>query len=132
MSEIRGYIPSESSFAFTTYKEPPVSAAKRATRSSNSSSKTESSSEGRAPITGGSRASRYERNISELNKTVGSAGGISWFMPLVVRAGGGGGDASISTRKVDESVIVFIEDLLDLGDSFPQICLGGVLRWVVK
>jgi hypothetical protein len=54
-------------------------------------------------------------------------------MPLVVRAGGGGGgDASISTHKVDESMIVFIEDLLDLGDSFPQIRLGGVLRWVVK
>jgi hypothetical protein len=55
-------------------------------------------------------------------------------MPLVVRAGGGG-DVSISTRKVDESVIVFIEDLLDLGDSLPQrlmIRLGGVLRWVVK
>ena len=56
-------------------------------------------------------------------------------MPLVVRAGGGGGgggDASISMHKVDESMIVFIEDLLDLGDSFPQIRLGGVLRWVVK
>jgi hypothetical protein len=51
-------------------------------------------------------------------------------MPLVVRAGGGGGggggDTSISTHKVDESMIVFIEDLLDLGDSFPQIRLGGV------
>lgn len=65
---------------------------------------------------------------------MGSAGGVSWFMPLVVRAGGGGGggDTSISTHKVDESMIVFIEDLLDLGDSFPQIRLGGVLRWVMK
>jgi len=63
---------------------------------------------------------------------VGSAGGISWFMLFIVRASGGGGDASILMHKVDESVIVFIEDPPNSGDSFPQICLGGVLQWVVR
>jgi hypothetical protein len=71
------YIPSDSSLAFTTYREPPESAAKRATRSSNSWSKSESSSEGKAPITGGSSASRYERNISESNVTTGSVDVVS-------------------------------------------------------
>jgi len=52
-------------------------------------------------------------------------------MLLIVRAGGGG-DVSISMHKVDGSMIGFIEDLLDLGDSFPQIRLGGVSWWVVK
>lgn len=54
---------------------------------------------------------------------------MSWFMPLVVRVGGG--EVSISTRKVDESERVLIEVLLDLGDNLPQrpiTRLGGVLR----
>ena len=126
MSKILGYIPSESSFAFITYNELPVSVVKQATRSSNSESKMEPSSEGKALITGSSRESRYEQDISELNTTEGSAGAVSWFMLLVV--GASGGDVSILMCKVDESVIVFIEDLLDLGDSFPQICLRGVMK----
>lgn len=54
---------------------------------------------------------------------------------VVVRAGGG--EVSISTRKVLVLglEIVLIEDRLDLGVSLlqrPVIRLGGVLRWVVK
>jgi hypothetical protein len=71
------YTPSDSSFVFTTHNEPPVSAAKQATQLSNSVSKSESNSEGRAPMTGGSRERRYKRNIPGSNTTVGSADAAS-------------------------------------------------------
>jgi hypothetical protein len=80
-------------------------------------------------MTGGKRESRYARNISESNTTAGSAGAVSWFVPLVVRAGGG--EASISTRKVIESGVDFIDALLGFGGSLPQRLasrLEGVLR----
>jgi hypothetical protein len=73
-------------------------------------------------MTGGSKASRYEWNISESNATDGSGGAVSWFMPL--DASSRGEDVSISTRKVDESGIPFIDDLLDLDDNLPQSSSG--------
>jgi hypothetical protein len=71
------YTPSDSSFVFTTHNKPPVLAAKQATRLSNSALKSESNSEGRAPMIGGSRERRYKQNIPGSNTTVGSADATS-------------------------------------------------------
>lgn len=125
----------DSSFVFTTYNGPPESAANRATRSSNSSSNKDSSSSGRAPITGGSNASRYERNISASKVTTGAVSAGMSPLPLVVKG------VSISSRRVDgtESAMDLIDFLLDLELALPQIaesipsrCREGVRRWFVK
>lgn len=108
-------IPSLSSLICTTYITPPVSAAKRLTRSSNSSSNSDSRSGGEAPITGGSKPVRYCRKISgsKVEVTSGAGGGgESWWLnePFVCGCGG-----SISTEKrVDiDSAIDIIELLVD-------------------